>query len=437
MRIVMKKIVKKITAAAAFIIIVSAALYVIYQFVFNPRREETRKIEKSLPLEYVLSLDEALEDVHYLYDKLKKFHPAWLEKNNSNTATVTSLILSYQKDLPETITTLQLWRELSSIISVLHDGHTKISWKNPGEELFINDFTIPGLFSKPVKINYQNIDEILSDYLLLSSYEYDFYAIRKFFDSSIYTKTSLEFIGIDTSTGVTFTYNDNGSPVTYFFEFVPYKSVIQNTAADVNKDWVSFEIDEKSSLGIFTLTTCDLNDEYRKVLADFFKEVNDKSIENIAVDLRGNGGGNSGVANAFLQYLNVDMYNSWDSAVRFGPVLWKNKNVVIKNSKKDNPFTGSLYVLTDVYSYSSAMDFAMLIKDNNLGLVIGEASGNSPDSYGDNLYFQMPNSKLYFSLSHKKWYRVNKEKAGLPIEPDYECASADAVETLYKIISKN
>ena len=173
------------------------------------------------------------------------------------------------------------------------------------------------------------------------------------------------------------------------------------------------------------------------MLANFFNEVNDKSIENIAVDLRGNGGGNSGVANAFLQYINVDMYNSWDSAVRFGPVLWKNKNVVIKNIKKDNPFSGSLYVLTDVYSYSSAMDFAMLIKDNNLGLVLGEASGNSPDSYGDNLYFQMPNSKLYFSVSHKKWYRINKEKAGLPIEPDYECASADAVETLYKIISKN
>ncbi|MBP7480773.1 MAG: S41 family peptidase [Spirochaetaceae bacterium] len=433
----MKKIVKNITVAAAFIIIISAALYVIYQLVFDPRRGETELIVNSLPLEHILTREEALKDVLYIYNKLQNHHPAWLEKNNSNTAAVTSLILSYQKDLPETITTLQLWRELSSIISVLHDGHTKISWKNPGEELFIDDFTIPVLYSKPVKINYQKIEEILSEYLLLSSYEYDFYAIRKFFDSSIYTKTSLEFMGIDTSTGVTFTYNDNGSPVNYFFEFVPYQNVIKDTATDLNNNWVFFEIDEKSSLGIFTLTTCNLNDEYRKVLADFFKEVNDKSIENIAVDLRGNGGGNSGVANAFLQYINVDMYNSWDSAVRFGPVLWKNKNVVIKNIKKDNPFSGSLYVLTDVYSYSSAMDFAMLIKDNNLGLVLGEASGNSPDSYGDNLYFQMPNSKLYFSVSHKKWYRINKEKAGLPIEPDYECASADAVETLYKIISKN
>ena len=437
MRIVMKKIVKNITVAAAFIIIISAALYVIYQLVFDPRRGETELIVNSLPLKHILTREEALKDVLYIYNKLQNHHPAWLEKNNSNTAAVTSLILSYQKDLPETITTLQLWRELSSIISVLHDGHTMISWKNPGEELFIDDFTIPVLYSKPVKINYQKIEEILSEYLLLSSYEYDFYAIRKFFDSSIYTKTSLEFIGVNTSTGVTFTYNDNGFPVNYFFDFVPYKNVIKDTAADLNNNWVFFEIDEKSSLGIFTLTTCDLNDEYRKVLADFFKEVNDKSIENIAVDLRGNGGGNSGVANAFLQYINVDMYNSWDSAVRFGPVLWKNKNVVIKNIKKDNTFSGSLYVLTDVYSYSSAMDFAMLIKDNNLGLVLGEASGNSPDSYGDNLYFQMPNSKLYFSVSHKKWYRINKEKAGLPIEPDYECASADAVETLYKIISKN
>lgn len=433
----MKKIIKKTVVTFACIVIISAVFYGIYQFVFNPRRGEAKIIVNSLPLEHMLISDEALEDALYLYDKLKKHHPAWLEKNNSNVDAVNVLFAAYQKDVPDTITTLQLWRELSSIISVLHDGHTKLTWKNPGEELYIEDFTIARLYSRPIKINYQRTEEILSEYLILSSYEYDFYAIRKFFDSSIYKKSSLEYMGVDTSTGVTFTYMDNGSPVNYFFDFVPYKNVIQNALSDSFKNWVSFEIDEKSSLGIFTLTTCDLNDEYTKVLSDFFKEANDKSIKHIAVDLRGNGGGNSGVANAFLQYIDINSYKSWDSAVRFGPILWHNKNIVIKNKKMENAFTGNLYVLTDVYSYSSAMDFAMLIKDNNLGQIIGEASGNSPDSYGDNLYFQMPNSKLYFSLSHKKWYRIDKNKAGHPIEPDFECASADAIETLYKIISKN
>jgi hypothetical protein len=389
-----------------------------------------------MPLSEVLSRDEALKDIEYLYQKLKYHHPAWLE-TNINVEKINSMFTSYRKELPNTITTVQLWRDVSFILSVLHDGHTMLLWNNPGEELYIDDFTIPSLYSNPVKINYQNIEDILSEYLKLTSYEYDFYAMRRFFDSAIYTKSSLDFLGVDTSTGVTYTYLEDGKPVNFYFEFVPYEQAKKENSEVQDTTWVWYSIDEEQSLGIFTLTSCDLNEEYYSVLSAFFNEVHEKSIKNVAVDLRGNGGGHSGVANAFLQYINVDTYVSWDSSVRYGPLLWKNENIVVNNLKKDPVFSGELYVITNVYSYSSAMDFAMLIKDNNLGHIIGEPSGNSPDSYGDNLYFQMPNSKLYFTVSHKKWYRVNKDKAGLPIEPDYECASADAVETLYKIISKN
>lgn len=434
MRIVMLKIVKKIAVAAGFVIIVSAALYFVYQFFFNPRRGEADLIEDSMPLSEVLSRDEALKDIEYLYQKLKYHHPAWLE-TNINVEKINSMFTSYRKELPNTITTVQLWRDVSFILSVLHDGHTMLQWNNPGEELYIDDFTIPSLYSNPVKINYQNIEDILSEYLKLTSYEYDFYAMRRFFDSAIYTKSSLDFLGVDTSTGVTYTYLEDGKPVNFYFEFVPYEQAKKENSEVQDTTWVWYSIDEEQSLGIFTLTSCDLNEEYYSVLSAFFNEVHEKSIKNVAVDLRGNGGGHSGVANAFLQYINVDTYVSWDSSVRYGPLLWKNENIVVNNLKKDPVFSGELYVITNVYSYSSAMDFAMLIKDNNLGHIIGEPSGNSPDSYGDNVYFQMPNSKLYFTVSHKKWYRVNKDKAGLPIEPDYECTSKDAIETLYKIIS--
>lgn len=434
MRIVMLKIVKKIAVAAGFVIIVSAALYFVYQFFFNPRRGEADLIEDSMPLSEVLSRDEALKDIEYLYQKLKYHHPAWLE-TNINVEKINSMFTSYRKELPNTITTVQLWRDVSFILSVLHDGHTMLLWNNPGEELYIDDFTIPSLYSNPVKINYQNIEDILSEYLKLTSYEYDFYAMRRFFDSAIYTKSSLDFLGVDTSTGVTYTYLEDGKPVNFYFEFVPYEQAKKENSEVQDTTWVWYSIDEEQSLGIFTLTSCDLNEEYYSVLSAFFNEVHEKSIKNVAVDLRGNGGGHSGVANAFLQYINVDTYVSWDSSVRYGPLLWKNENIVVNNLKKDPVFSGELYVITNVYSYSSAMDFAMLIKDNNLGHIIGEPSGNSPDSYGDNVYFQMPNSKLYFTVSHKKWHRINKDKAGLPIEPDYECTSKDAIETLYKIIS--
>ncbi|MBQ6806603.1 MAG: S41 family peptidase, partial [Lachnospiraceae bacterium] len=185
---------------------------------------------------------------------------------------------------------------------------------------------------------------------------------------------------------------------------------------------------------IFTLKSCIHNEEYEKVLGDFFGEVFANDIQNVVVDLRGNGGGSSQVANEFITYLNVDEYDSWDNAVRFGWYLWKNEDIKHTNQKKEQVFNGEIFVLTDVWSYSSAMDFAMLIMDNDIGTVVGEPSGNLPDSYGDILTFQMPNSKLIMTVSHKRWYRIDQTKTGEPIMPDYETSSTEALDKVYELI---
>ena len=78
----------------------------------------------------------------------------------------------------------------------------------------------------------------------------------------------------------------------------------------------------------------------------------------------------------------------------------------------------------------------MLIQDNNLGKVIGEPSSNKPESYGDCLYFQLPNSKLKIAISFKKWYRIDQTKKDLLIEPDIPCPPQESVSVLYDLISK-
>lgn len=71
---------------------------------------------------------------------------------------------------------------------------------------------------------------------------------------------------------------------------------------------------------------------------------------------------------------------------------------------------------------------------NTKGVIVGEASGNLPDSYGDCLYFQLPNSKLAVSISYKKWYRIDQTKSGEPIVPDYETSSGEALDKVYELI---
>ena len=100
-----------------------------------------------------------------------------------------------------------------------------------------------------------------------------------------------------------------------------------------------------------------------------------------------------------------------------------------KNKKKGYGFSGKKYVITSVSTYSSATDFAMLIQDNGIGEVVGEASGNMPASYDVVSRFQLPESHINFQISSKKWHCVDESKE-LPILPDIECDPEEALDVL-------
>ena len=136
------------------------------------------------------------------------------------------------------------------------------------------------------------------------------------------------------------------------------------------------------------------------------------------------------MANEFIKYLDVDKYSDWADEVRMGPILKKRDASVLENNKKGYAFSGNVFVITSVSSYSSAMDFAMLIQDNGIGKVVGEASGNMPASYGEIAEFLLPESQIYMQISSKKWHRVDQSKEGLQILPDIECDPNKAVDIL-------
>ena len=106
------------------------------------------------------------------------------------------------------------------------------------------------------------------------------------------------------------------------------------------------------------------------------------------------------------------------------------KQEMIKNKHKSDIFDGNVYILTSVASYSAAMDFAMLIKDNGLGTIIGEPCGNLPASYGEVVCYRLPHSGLYMQLSEKSWHRVDTSKEDEPIMPDISCPADEAMDVL-------
>lgn len=430
-----KTILKRLLKLLIVIAILVLVAFLGYQLFINPYRGTAKKFIASQPLETELTEKQVLKDIDYTIGKLRERHPAWLEEENVNVDAVET---SYENerqqiidDDVDTYTVLDEWRIIGRIMHQLYDGHSRISCK-ADTVYYINDFSQINQYGMPVEINGIPIENLVKDYLDIFQYEREEYA-RACVNYFIEQETCLEWVGVDTSDGVTFTYNTEDGKKDYHYSFVPYEQV--TGAEEEDDDWVTYEIDEPNNTAIFTLEECNYNDYYESTLEGFFNQVNEKGIENIIVDLRGNGGGNSYVADAFLQYLDIDGYDSWSSDIRYGNHLKHYESYHVDVQKKDNAFSGNIYVLTDVYTYSAAMDFAMLISDNHLGTIVGEASGNLPDSYGDILSFSLPNSKLGLTISYKNWHRIDQSKKGEPIEPDYACDPKEALSKSKQLIS--
>jgi len=422
------------------LIMLATVLFGYYKLCMDPYRGTIKYFESSKPLDEMFSRDQALEDINYLMKCLRQRHPAWIEGEGKNEP-VEQQYMEEVARIGDEVSELELYRSVSRILATLHDGHTRTNWYGENGYLYTDDSEAIPSGGKPIAINKTPIGEVLAAFKEHFSYELDFYAEKQFFDYAIWLESTLQLCGIDTYGGVTMTYEMDGKPVEVQYDIVSFEELEtfetgQGKEQDTKK-WVSYEIDKENGVGIFTLTTCDCNEEYLSVLDSFFQEVFAEGIENIVVDLRGNGGGDSWVANEFLTYIDIDTYRSWDGAVRYGWYLHKNNNVSFTNQKKEQVFDGAIYVLTDTWTYSSAMDFAMLIADNDLGVIVGEPSGNLPDSYGDILRFQTPNAKLPFTVSFKRWYRIDRDKAGEPMIPDIQVEAEQALEKVYETIQRS
>ena len=67
-------------------------------------------------------------------------------------------------------------------------------------------------------------------------------------------------------------------------------------------------------------------------------------------------------------------------------------------------FGGRVFLLTGPNTFSSAADFAAVVKDYEIGTIIGEETGGLRQCFGDRLRFSLPYSGIGFGVSHKRFY---------------------------------
>ncbi|WP_425237249.1 TPR end-of-group domain-containing protein [Ulvibacterium sp.] len=115
-------------------------------------------------------------------------------------------------------------------------------------------------------------------------------------------------------------------------------------------------------------------------LADFVKElvqfINKNEVKALVLDIRLNNGGNS--------FLNRSLIHE-----------------IIRNKKINTH--GKLFTIIGRRTFSAAMNLTSDLEKNTATLFVGEPTGSSPNFYGEDNEFTLPNSGLTGSISSRYW----------------------------------
>lgn len=398
----------------------------------------------SLAGDAVLTYEQAHSDMNEMMSVLKRVHPKFLSGTPKEVETAYGRELEKLSDMSE-ITVMDLQVAMARTVSVLHDAHTNISDCHNGEnDLFRRDYAekVKGGWEISA-VNGISFDDFFSAVCDRYSFEVDEWAIKDVV-YALGNDVGLEYLGLEKS-GLTLEFTRENEVQTIAYseaDFLTYDDYMElnaeyytDRAETAGKPFVRYETDEEHSLAVLTFESCTFDDFYCETLREMFTEVKSKNIQNVAVDLRSNGGGSSLVANEFIRYLDVDEYNTDSMSWRLGffmPYFGGEK----RNERVNElTFTGNVYVLTSNDTFSSAMMFAEYIADNSLGTIIGEAPGNAANSCGDITIFRMSESGLYLTCSTKIFTRADADNPELIVAPDIPCEKSAAFDVLLESVS--
>ena len=242
-----------------------------------------------------------------------------------------------------------------------------------------------------------------------------------------------------------------------------YKSARDFAPVQTPLEW---SIDGSNTFAVLKLATFSRNGfkkyeiAFQDTIASIFKILDDRSIQNLVIDLRWNNGGTM----PFAEYLSsffIDTthryYNDaeikqpvMEGVTKYGrsrnmkPMMEKQlgtleprngiyylpaEKFLVKASKPQ--FKGNLFLLTNGFSFSATSSFISQIQENKIGLIIGETPGGAYNGVnaGPPMMVQLPNSKirLYYRIIGTS-YNVAKDKTRTEVDVKIENTVAGFLE---------
>ena len=183
-------------------------------------------------------------------------------------------------------------------------------------------------------------------------------------------------------------------------------------------------------------------DSLRTKIADIFRQVRTDSVRSLVIDVSHNGGGNSEVGEAIIGYITARPYRdyqcNWKRSDEYlklmtswgfhdavytnehpGKVLHLEAGMIAPPHDLADRFKGKVYVLIGSGTFSSAIQFATVVKDNHIAVLAGETPREGhPNHFGELYSVDLPQSGIAVRFGVKEWIRPAGKTAKNILEPD-------------------
>lgn len=420
----------------------------------------------------MLSREQAIFDINALVYGLSEVHPDMFSvcRQEDFFRAVNSAIQS----MPDSISTMELFRKAAPIVAMIGDGHTNLTFpfndvmtrelkRMPCWVNILSDKTIECCSSldsiiprgaKILSINGVKAEDMLDSMLPYVAGEKEPFKLSRIdgsfaaFRHMLYPAESFDIVYLPKN-------EKKPKKVTYpatLFEEVERRSPA--LLSDNGKPY-SFTIDKKRNVAIMDFREFSNKSGMETFADSMFRELRNHNIGNLIIDLRRNGGGNSAVGDVLLRYISPVPFIQMDKAlVRITPLtrkLMKSKDIdpsfsfyemtedqyKMPLTEQEGHYNGNVYLLTSNKTFSSAGSFAWAFKECGMGKVIGEETGGMNVCYGDILSYRLPVSRLSCTISYKRFWQFRADESDIHgTIPDVAVPAADALDKTLQIIKK-
>jgi hypothetical protein len=180
--------------------------------------------------------------------------------------------------------------------------------------------------------------------------------------------------------------------------------------------------------------------DYSKFLKESFTDLKTRGVENLILDIRGNGGGKDefgALLNSYLlqkpfgyfQQIEVtDAYTGYGNVDHVGDLnLMTSHSGLAVQEVQQNNFKGKLYLLVDGWTFSTAADVASVLENFDRATIIGEETGGgrNGNTSGASKSVILNNSRISVNIPMWKYTTARSEQrdSGRGVIPHYKLKS--------------